>query len=224
MPNTLRFILAFLLLGLINSGHAELVWAAQTVRTKLLPGGSFTAEFPYENRGKKPVQVLGVETDCGCVTVLAAPGKFIKPGEKGSLVAKMELEGRTGEQLKRIWVRTSENPAPGIELSIEVEVLEVFAFEPEKLELEWKQAGPTAAQTVTIRRTEKVPAEILAVESTSPLFDAVLDSSEAGQGVWQVRVAPFSTKEDNEGVVFVRSNFPLEHPRTYLILGRILPK
>jgi hypothetical protein len=218
------WLVAGLLAGFGSLAQAELVWAATTVKTKLLPGGSFTAEFPYENRGAEPVQILGVESDCGCVTILESPGKTIPPGGKGRLVAKMELEGRIGQQMKRIWVRTNDQPTPGFELSLEVEVLEVFSFHPEELEMEWKQGGESEAQILTIRRIEKVPAEIRAVESTSRNFDAFLDSSRASEGIWQVRVAPTSTREDNEGVIFIRSDYPTEHQRTYLLLGRILPK
>jgi hypothetical protein len=223
-----KFLVPWLVAGLLGGfgslAQAELVWAATTAKTKLLPGGSFTAEFLYENRGKEPVQILGVESDCGCVTVLESPGKTILPGGKGRLEAKMELEGRIGQQMKRIWVRTNDQPTPGYELALEVEVLEVFAFDPKELEMEWKQAGEGDAQVLTIRRIEKVPAEIRAVESTSKNFDAILDSSRAEEGIWQVRVAPTSTREDNEGVIFIRSDYPEEHHRTYLLLGRILRK
>lgn len=223
-PAIAALLAGLLLLANTAPAAPELTWDTQTLRSKVFPGQKFRAEFFYENRGKEPVKVRSVEADCGCVTVELAPGAVIPPGKKGKLIVRMDPEGRTGQQLKRIWVLTDDSPPPGIELTLEVEIVEVFAFDPKDLEFEWKQESPAESRTLTIRRVQDVPAEITGVESTTSLLDALLDNSEADKGIWKVLIAPTSTLEDNEGVVFIRSNYPLEHPRTYMVLGRVLKK
>lgn len=221
------FSCAALVIGLIGwagSALGGLVWSDPTIKREILPGQVFSVDFAFENKGKEAVTITNFEVDCGCIEVAMAPGKKIAAGEKGVLWVRMDPEGRTGPQLKRVWIYVDGEAVPSAELTLEANIVEVFAFDPEELELEWKQAGPDEVQILTIRRVEKVEAEILGVESTSSVVDALLDSSDAAKGIWRVRVAPTSTKEDNEGVVFIRSNYPPGHPRTYLLLARVLKK
>ena len=90
---------------------------------KVTQGEKVTHTFVVENRGKKDLQILNVETTCGC-TVPTYDKKPIAPGKTADIVVVFNSEGKSGKQNKGITVVSNAEPETKI-LHLQCEVLEL---------------------------------------------------------------------------------------------------
>ncbi len=72
-------------------------------------GEMVTFSFRFKNTGKEPLEILEVNTSCGC-TVPEKPEAPIQPGETGFIKTSFNSERRPGETHKTIMVRSNANP------------------------------------------------------------------------------------------------------------------
>src|SRR5881296_1648380 len=106
-------ILTFTLsIFLSMSARAELKWEQSTV--DLHPSVSdktAVAHFKYQNTGTTPVHFKSVKASCGCTTTQTQK-EIVNPGEKGEIIASLNIGDRTGMQVKTVTVQTDDpNPA-----------------------------------------------------------------------------------------------------------------
>lgn len=62
--------------------------------------------FTFQNRGKVPLLIYGIETSCGC-TVAGYAREPVPPGGKGRITIAFYPEGRPGKFLKTIRVKSN---------------------------------------------------------------------------------------------------------------------
>ncbi len=71
-----------------------------------LVGDRLAHEFVGINRGRSPMTIIGVSTDCGCTTVSRQlTGKTIQPGETFHVPVQIELSEVSDDFVKRVYVQ-----------------------------------------------------------------------------------------------------------------------
>jgi len=93
----------------VPSAWAGLAWETTFRDVKAEPGEkSIAVTFPFRNPGPEAIAISSVQTSCGCTS--AKPDiKDVPAGGKGTLDVRFDVGNRTGEQVKGIIVRTSDN-------------------------------------------------------------------------------------------------------------------
>lgn len=64
----------------------------------------FTAEFTFRNRGKLPIEIKQVDSNCGCLRA-EADKKIYKKGATGKITAEFKIGSLEGKQTKQVWVQ-----------------------------------------------------------------------------------------------------------------------
>src|SRR5258708_21332476 len=92
------------------AARAELKWEQTTVDARPAVGDkTAVAHFKYENVGKAPVHFKSVKASCGCTT-MQTQKEVVNPGEKGEIIATLNIADRTGQQMKRVIVQSDDPP------------------------------------------------------------------------------------------------------------------
>ncbi|WP_028323208.1 DUF1573 domain-containing protein [Desulfatirhabdium butyrativorans] len=161
-----RFILLFLIgfLGLyFSAGNAfaedlvvpEKVFLFDTV----VEGTPVVHGFIVKNKGKAPVQLLRVRTDCGCSAVTHPPA--IAAGGAETITIKLDTNGYGGQRItKTATIETSSVEVPSVALTL-IGQVDIFArVEPQRLSLRGK-AGEALSGKVRIVRLPQYPFRIV---------------------------------------------------------------
>src|SRR5207247_7112888 len=111
--NFLRLIAIVILTALAQSARSELKWEQTSVDLQPALGDKqAVAHFKYENVGKTPVHFTSVHASCGCTTAQTQKEQ-VAPGEKGEMIATLNIGGRTGTQVKTVTVQPDDpDPSP----------------------------------------------------------------------------------------------------------------
>lgn len=210
----------FLLAG---SAPGQLAWEEQRIETTVLPGEEeVSAVFRFRNPTEEPIQLLRVKADCNC-TKVEYPKEAVAPGAEGEVRVVFEIGSRTGKNIVRTQILEGGKPMRQTKLYFEVEVESVLTLEPAGGRLAWQVGAAPDAQQIRLTAREGVPLQLEKLRSTNPHFDVALREGEA-PGVWFVVVTPKETSEPAHGIIFVHSNYPPRHPRTYYLQARISPQ
>src|ERR1700730_124148 len=99
------------------AARAELKWEQNTVELNPSAGDKqAVAHFKYQNTGTTAVHFKSVKASCGCTTTQTQK-ETVKPGEKGEIIATLNIGDRTGMKMKTVTVQTDDpNPAQAIAL------------------------------------------------------------------------------------------------------------
>src|SRR3982074_171523 len=97
---------------LFAAAHADLNWEQGTIDLHPAVGDkAAVAHFKYQNTGTTPVHFKSVKASCGCTTTQTQK-ETVNPGEKGEIIATLNIGDRTGMQMKTVTVQTDDpNPA-----------------------------------------------------------------------------------------------------------------
>lgn len=103
------------------SASAQLEWEATLRSVTVHPAQlKTTVSYPFQNTGEKPIEIVRIKTDCGCV-VANLSKKSYQPGEAGELPIDFMLREREGNESKQIAVYTNASTEPTL-LKIEVNI------------------------------------------------------------------------------------------------------
>jgi len=80
-------------------------------------GGRVSCAFPFVNEGDAPLVIISATAQCGC-TKPSFPQKPVGPGEKGEIKVTYNPQGRPGEFVKEIKVKTNDKEHRTIRLKI----------------------------------------------------------------------------------------------------------
>src|SRR5690242_13234545 len=110
MKTTSLTITLTVLLAVI--ARADLKWEQSTVDVHPAPGDKqAVAHFKYQNTGTAPIHFKSVKASCGCTTT-QTQREVVNPGEKGEIIASLNIGDRTGQQVKTVTVQTDDpNPS-----------------------------------------------------------------------------------------------------------------
>jgi hypothetical protein len=127
------------------AASAELVWRQKSMPLKMHPVQvEAQARFNCTNTGAEPVDILSVQTSCGCLKAVATANR-IMPGAAGSVAVTFDARDKTGPQRKSIAVRSSDNSKRPVLLYIEANIPTVYTIEPERIE--WQMEGGRESKT-----------------------------------------------------------------------------
>ncbi|HEX8280660.1 MAG TPA: DUF1573 domain-containing protein, partial [Chthoniobacterales bacterium] len=107
-----KALLGAVFFGALVSAQAQLTWEKTEIELNPKAGDQeAVANFRYENKTDKPIQIKDVRSSCGC-TVASLKKKEVLPGEKGEVTATFKIGGRTGAQTKVVSVETDDPAQP----------------------------------------------------------------------------------------------------------------
>jgi hypothetical protein len=69
-------------------------------------GPAVSTDFEFENKGKEPIILSGVQASCGCTTPTWTK-EPVAPGKKGKITATYNTQGRPGNFVKTITVNSN---------------------------------------------------------------------------------------------------------------------
>lgn len=111
-----------------ETGIAKFVFSEEIHNFGSLNAGEIVSyTFIFRNEGSKTLQILEVDSGCGC-TEVNIPDKEIKPGEEGRIEVIYNSSGETGKQLKAISIKSNaETPTKQIFIKADVtnEIIEI---------------------------------------------------------------------------------------------------
>ncbi len=88
-----------------------------------------TVEFKFVNAGNAPLEILKVNSSCGCTA--AAPSKTVyEAGEEGAITVTFKPQGRNGAQHKSVRVETNDATNKTVTLKISSDVLAAITITP----------------------------------------------------------------------------------------------
>ena len=112
----------FPLLFLPAALHAELKWAQTEQTLAYVPGQKeVKVEFLCKNVGKVPVTFSDVRGSCVCCTSAHATRKILAPGEKGSVMMRMDFRGKTLPLAKAVSVTTDDGKIAALVVKVTTE-------------------------------------------------------------------------------------------------------
>ena len=106
------------------------------------------ARFVLRNSGAAPVELGGVQTNCGCTDVTAPPE--IAGRGAVEIVAEIDPTGDVGDHAVQIRVRTDDPAAAAIDLTCHWRIVEPLVVEPRQLEFDVRPGAAGLPQTVTV--------------------------------------------------------------------------
>ena len=134
---------------------------------RLTQGEAARWVFAFSNKGAGTLEILSVETSCGCTTALLS-AKKVAPGKSGRIDVKIDTAGMFDEMGKQVYVKTNDPRHSDVTLTIRA------IIEPE---IEMSDTGiffGNAPRGKEVRREVilTIPAQksirILSAESTDP--------------------------------------------------------
>jgi hypothetical protein len=172
--------------------QAELTWAQKAVELQADSKASvIEARFRFINKGSVPIDILQVQTSCGCTTAALAQ-RHCAPGQSGEVIARFTVGERVGLQKKTILVSTSDGPVPTA-LTLVVHIPELLRIQPAFVL--WKQGEPRAAKTLQIEAAqENLPLKDVSVLSSNPAVAVQWQPVVEGKK-YQIVVTPDTTEK-----------------------------
>jgi hypothetical protein len=196
---------------------AQLKWESLEQRFKPSPLDKMAlATYRFTNTGNQPVTINEVRTSCGCTTA-ALQKKEYAPGESGEIEAKFQFAGHIGHQEKWIFVTTNLDHDPTL-LRLIVDIPVAVTIQPEFLI--WQVGDPVESKTVRVTVTDEFPAKIVSVEADNPTMKLEMREIHPGKEV-EIKVTPISTGKPESTRLFIRTDYPPEHPETHYAYARV---
>lgn len=210
----MRKSLSVLICGLSLTAHAELQWEQKTVCLDVNPlQVEAQKAFHFTNTGTEPVDILSVQTTCGCLKAQATTNHIMQ-GESGTIAVTFDFRDKAGPQRKSVAVRSSDNPKQPVLLYVEANVPEVYTLDTKRIE--WSLTGNHEPKTCRLVNRLKDPVRLVAVSSSSKQFTAELKSIREGFE-YEVQVRPAESAVPGLAVITVQTECPpeLAESRTY---------
>src|SRR5260370_10091617 len=208
----LTFTLSILL---CVAARAELKWEQNTIELHPSAGDkTAVAHFKYQNTGSTPVHFKSVKASCGCTTTQSQK-EVVSPGEKGEIVATLNIGDRTGQQMKTVTVQTDDpNPAQATTvLTLKANILQALEIKPTFVY--WQGGEEPKTKKISIKASKDFPAKNITVKSNNPSFEAKVEAGAAGE--WTIEVTPKDTSHPMGTSLMVQSDYPKEAPKSFYV-------
>ncbi len=164
----IRWMIAVVLVA--GSAAADIEWEQKEVTLDVHPTQtSAEAVYHFTNTGDSTAFIDNVAISCGCLS--AKPFKHsYAPGEKGELVVRFSLLGRTGKQRKHVVVETRDGKRTDLVLSAEIP--EAYRAEPTMVL--WKKDDKDKQKTVHLTNSNAQPIKLRSMTSSRKELPAEL--------------------------------------------------
>lgn len=200
--------------------RAELVWQQKSIQLNVHPlQVEAETAFHCANTGTKPVDILSVQTSCGCLKAAAVTNR-IMPGTSGSVSVTFDFHDKTGPQRKSVAVRSSDNPSKPSLLYVEANIPDIYSLEPARLE--WSLTSDHGSKTCRLVNRSNSPIRLVSVLSSSDQFTAELKPIRDGFE-YNVQVCPVESSIPGLAAITIQTECPAElsESRAYILTAVI---
>ncbi len=176
------------LIMLTVAARADLKWEQSTVEVHPALGDKqAVAHFKYQNTGTAPIHFKSVKASCGCTTTQSQK-EVVSPGEKGEIIASLNIGDRTGQQVKTVTVQTDDpNPAQAtIILTLKANIAQALEIKPAFVY--WTSGEQPKPKKISLKAAKEFPAKDITVKSNSQNFESKVVPGKPGE--WTIEVTP----------------------------------
>ena len=192
-------------LGALASAQAQLTWEKTEIELHPKAGDAeAVAQFKYENKTAKPINIKNVRSSCGC-TVASLKKNDVAPGEKGEVTATFKIGGRTGVQQKTVTVETDDATQPVTNLLLKAVIPESVLIQPTFVF--WENGEAPKPKKITVTAGNEVKMTKLDAISSSPDFTTKVDPG-SKPGEFVITVTPLDTKKVVSATVTIKPDMP----------------
>lgn len=177
-----------LIFALPGPGVAQAVtWETRELVLEAEPGGAqVEGVFTFTNQSESDVTITSVKTSCGCTTAKLEKTTY-GPGESGQIAVAFAVGDRTGDQVKKVVVRTDAPESPVTTLTLKVGIPQLVEITPRLLK--WTAEEDREAKVIDVVLHETHPVVIKGVESGDAEMEVELEEVEEGLH-YRVKVVP----------------------------------
>jgi hypothetical protein len=214
--NLLMLLMAFCL---TSPAYAELKF--EQTEVELHPSvtdANAVAHFKYENAGTNKIHINSVQTSCGC-TVASLKSNDVAPGEKGEIVATLNIGNRVGKQHKTVTVMTDDPAHPQTVLTLNAEIPTLLEVQP--MFVFWKQDEPLKPKVITVKAGKDSPVTKVAVTSSDPEITTKVEPGEDGKE-WKINVLPKDKSKLHNGTLTITPDYPPNAPKLFYATARVI--
>ncbi len=211
-------MMALALSAVGSIAHAQLSWTNKTLE---LNSDSTTAtlegRFHFVNSGPGAVEILRVETSCGC-TSAKLDQRHIQPGEGGDIVITYKRGSHTGLQKNVIEVETSDQPP--VMLTLLVHIPEVLEIQPAFVTWTHQEAKTPKAIALKLIVAGKITA--LDVQSSDP-FVAVATEAVVPGKEYRLVVSPHGVDHFLRAILSITCELDGGEKKTFTSYATVQP-
>ncbi len=225
MIPAMRFAILILLMA-AGPARAELVFPELLKEAHAPPDArTVTVDFPFSNKGDKPVVIKKYDAACSCIGAQIKGGKLTyAPGEKGLIRTTFGLGNFSGviDKSLQLWVDGDAKDKPSFTLTVRVHIPELVKIEPKTLK--WSVGEAPTPKSITIKMDFEKPIKILAVSGSNENFTQKLETVRDGEE-YRLTVTPADTSTPGIGVLRTETDCPIARHRirqAFLIVRRQL--
>lgn len=165
-----------------------------------------TVDFPFTNKGDKPVTIAKSDPGCSCLKIQISGGKLkYAPGESGVVRGTFEMGNLFGtvDKIVALWLDNDPEDKPSVKLTVRVHIPVLVGLEPRTVK--WDLGGKADPQTIQIRMAEGKPIRVTGVKSSSDAFACELKTLEEGRK-YDLVVTPLVINSPGMGVIRIETD------------------
>jgi hypothetical protein len=209
-------ILTFTLSILLTvAARADLKWEQNIIELHPSIGDKQAiAHFKYQNTGTTPVHFKSVRASCGCTTTQTQK-ETVNPGEKGEIVATLNIGDRTGMQVKTVTVQTDDpNPTQATTLlTLKANITPALEIQP--MFVYWTSGEAPKPKKISLKAAKEFPAKDITIKSNSQNFQSKLEPGKPGE--WTIEVTPKDTSHPMGTALLIQTDYPKDAPKSFYV-------
>ena len=177
------FLAGLIVFGVAQAGAAPLLKFDNVVYDfgKTQGISTVTGTFTFQNDGDAELQIRKPAPTCGC-TVAAVKPETLAPGAKGELVFSLNVGSSRGVVQKHIAVPSNDPVNPTLQLTIRVDVVQMYEITPQFFALGDLTPGTTTNVTVTVKRMDGKPLQLVSATASSEFVHTKIAEVEGSSG------------------------------------------
>jgi hypothetical protein len=217
MKTTSLTITFTILLAVI--ARADLKWEQSTVEVHPAAGDKqAVAHFKYQNTGTAPVHFKSVKASCGCTTTQTQK-ETVNPGEKGEIIASLNIGDRTGQQVKTVTVLTDDpNPTQSTTiLTLKANIASVLEIKPTFVY--WTSGEAPKTKKVSLKAAKEFPVKDITIKSNNQNFESKIVPEKPGE--WTLEVTPKDTSHAMGTSLLLQTDYPKEAPKSFYVNAQV---
>jgi hypothetical protein len=215
-----KAFLGALSLCLTTLAQAQLAWEKTEIELNPAPGtDSVVANFKYENKGDKVVNIKSVRTSCGCTTA-ALKKNDVAPGEKGEIVATFKAGDRTGMQVKTVTIDSDDPKSPVTTLTLRANIAQLLDLQPQFVF--WTANEDPKPKTIVAKTGKGVTIKSLEVTSSTPDFTTKVEPGSTA-GEFRIVVQPKETGHQATAELTIKPDKGAGEGKLFKASARVMP-
>jgi hypothetical protein len=201
------------------AARADLKWEQSTVEVHPAMGDKqAVAHFKYENTGTIPVHFKSVKASCGCTTTQTQK-ESVSPGEKGEIIASLNIGDRTGQQVKTVTVQTDDpNPTQATTiLTLKADIASPLEMKPTFVY--WTSGEQPKPKKISLKAAKDFLAKDITIKSNNQNFESKIVPGKPGE--WTIEVTPKDTSHPMGTSLLIQTDYPKEAPKSFYVNAQI---